>query len=358
MSRLLVAEPSTREQSGSVVPDSSRWRLPIVAYAALMMASCGSNSAVPKPDSGGTGGTASGGANGGTSGTAGTGSAGGAGSSVGGTAGTADAGPCPAQIPLTGDACDLGTFFTCEYGDDSNSGCHTFPFCQGGAWQNYGTAPDCPSTLATSCPATMKAAIDASCSEMGSWCSWGFGTGCQCTNCVPGPGEPNCMGSPTWHCPQSMPDCPSAMPRSGSPCSTLAAGGLCEYGCAFGARRCVSGYWQVEDSDCPVSTRAAKEDIRYLSAAEVDRVAAQTEAMRLARYRYRSPAFGAPGTHLGFIIEDNPDVPAVSPSRRTVDLYGFASMLLATSQAQQRKIEALEQEIAELRRAVRQKREH
>jgi hypothetical protein len=102
-----------------------------------------------------------------------------------------------------------------------------------------------------------------------------------------------------------------------------------------------------------VSTRAAKEDIRYLSPAEIDRIAAETTAMRLANYRYRSPVFGAPGKHLGFIIEDSPDVPAVSPSHRTVDLYGFASMLLATSQAQQRRIEALEHEISDLRRVVR-----
>ena len=72
--------------------------------------------------------------------------------------------------------------------------------------------------------------------------------------------------------------------------------------------------------------------------------------MRLANYRYRSPAFGAPGNHLGFIIEDSPDVPAVSRSHKTVDLYGFASMLLATSQAQQRRIDALEREVARLKR--------
>ena len=72
--------------------------------------------------------------------------------------------------------------------------------------------------------------------------------------------------------------------------------------------------------------------------------------MHLATYRYRSAAFGTPGKHLGFIIEDSPEVPAVSPSHQTVDLYGFASMLLATSQAQQRRIEVLEGEVARLKR--------
>lgn len=108
-----------------------------------------------------------------------------------------------------------------------------------------------------------------------------------------------------------------------------------------------------ESGLCPISTRAAKEDIHYLSESEIARMAATTEAMRVASYRYRSAAFGAPGRHLGFIIEDSPDVPAVSPSHRNVDLYGFASMLLATSQAQARRIEALEREVARLRKGAR-----
>jgi hypothetical protein len=88
-----------------------------------------------------------------------------------------------------------------------------------------------------------------------------------------------------------------------------------------------------------------------LSADEVEKLAVATEALRLASYRYRSPAFGTPGPHLGFIIEDSPDVPAVSPSQQTVDLYGFASMLLATTQTQARRLEHLEREVAGLRRA-------
>lgn len=100
---------------------------------------------------------------------------------------------------------------------------------------------------------------------------------------------------------------------------------------------------------CPISTRAAKKNIRYLSVDDTDRLAAVTESMRLASYDYISPAFGTPGRHLGFIIEDLPDVPAVSASRQSVDLYGFASMLLATSQAQARRIETLEREVARLK---------
>lgn len=101
-----------------------------------------------------------------------------------------------------------------------------------------------------------------------------------------------------------------------------------------------------------------KEDIHYLSPSEIDRLAADTEAMRVARYRYRSTAFGSPGQHLGFIIDDSPNVPAVSASHQTVDLYGFASMLLATSQAQARRIDALEREVARLKKAEHKEAKH
>jgi hypothetical protein len=331
-------------------------RLVCFAVFGTAVVGCGSGGGLSVDAAAGKTGSA-GTASGGSGGLAGTGASSGGGG-AGGTTGTTGAGPCPAQSPHAGDACALTTsvgYFYCEYGDDPDPSCRTHALCLGGTWQSNGVAPDCPSKLATSCPATMKAAVGSSCSEMGAWCSWGFGSGCQCTNCRPGPIQPYCSGSPTWDCPQAYTDCPTSMPRAGSPCSTKAAGGYCQYGCEFGARRCVDGYWNEEAGNCPMSTRAVKEDIRYLSPAEIDRVASETTAMRLANYRYSSPAFGAPGKHLGFIIEDSPGVPAVSPSHRTVDLYGFASMLLATSQAQQRRIEALEREVARLRSAEAQR---
>ena len=56
--------------------------------------------------------------------------------------------------------------------------------------------------------------------------------------------------------------------------------------------------------------------------------------------------------HLGFVLEDSPSVPAVDRDGDMVDLYGYASMLLATTQAQQRQIEALQKQVDELRRTV------
>jgi hypothetical protein len=53
---------------------------------------------------------------------------------------------------------------------------------------------------------------------------------------------------------------------------------------------------------------------------------------------------------VGLIIDDDPTAPVVSASGQTIDLYSFVSMLLASSQAQARRIEALERELAALQR--------
>jgi hypothetical protein len=314
-----------------------------VILALVTICSCGSGSPLKAPDGGSSGSSGSGaaGSGGGGAGSGGGGSS--AGSSGGGSGG---ASPCPAQAPADGTAC--GADLQCEYGVDPNPYCRTLAVCFQQKWQvNPVSSTDCPSKTATTCPASSAAAMDAACTESGAWCTFPPGRSCHCTDCRPGPVGPYCTGSPTWHCPFAPMDCPAVIPPPGTTCSGTA---YCDYGCEFGVRRCVSGLWRSEGGNCPQSRRAVKADIHYLSPAEIDRLAAETEAMRLARYRYRSPAFGAPGTHLGFIIDDNPDLPAVSASRETVDLYGFASMLLATSQAQARRIEALEREVARLRK--------
>lgn len=268
---------------------------------------------------------------------------------VGGSGGSGSGGasPCPAQPPADGTTC--GANLQCEYGDDPNPYCRPYAVCFQKKWQvNPVSTTNCPSKSATTCPASFAAAKDAACTENGAWCSWPPGTSCHCTDCSPGPISQVCTGNPTWHCPFVTMGCPDAIPRAGSPCSGTPA--YCASGCEFGSRRCVEGRWTEEGDYCPISRRAAKQDIHYLSPVEIDHLAAETETIRLASYQYRSPAFGAPGKHLGFIIDDNPDLPAISASRETVDLYGFASMLLATSQAQARRIEALEREVARLRK--------
>jgi hypothetical protein len=103
--------------------------------------------------------------------------------------------------------------------------------------------------------------------------------------------------------------------------------------------------------DCPISSRRFKKDIHYLSNEEVRAMAAQTLHLRLATYEYKAAPY-AGRRHLGFVIEDSPTVPAVDRDGDMVDLYGYASMLLATTQSQEIRIEALQNQVDALGEAV------
>lgn len=107
-----------------------------------------------------------------------------------------------------------------------------------------------------------------------------------------------------------------------------------------------------QEGGCPISLRAAKQDIRYLS--EADRAGLRDALLdvRLARYQYLDALPGAPD-RLGFVIDDLPDgSPAVLPSGGRVDVYGFTSMTVAAVQAQQAELAALRAEVAALRAEV------
>jgi hypothetical protein len=100
---------------------------------------------------------------------------------------------------------------------------------------------------------------------------------------------------------------------------------------------------------CPISRRAAKRDIRYLNDADLNALRADVLAMKLARYRHRTDGAGGP-ERLGFLIDDAPHTPAVAPDATQVDLYGYASMVVAAVQTQAKEIEELRREISALRR--------
>jgi hypothetical protein len=100
-----------------------------------------------------------------------------------------------------------------------------------------------------------------------------------------------------------------------------------------------------------MSSRRAKKNIRYLSTEEIRATAAQALRLRLATYEYKASPY-AGHRHLGFILEDSPTVPAADRDGDMVDLYGYASMLLATTQAQQLQIEALQKQVEALVRTV------
>lgn len=102
---------------------------------------------------------------------------------------------------------------------------------------------------------------------------------------------------------------------------------------------------------CPISQAAYKTDIRYLGAGEAEALHAELLQYPLASWRYTADgAAGAP--HLGFIIDDVAPSAAVSEAGDTVDLYGYTSMTVAAIQVQQRQIEALQAEVAALRKEL------
>jgi len=103
---------------------------------------------------------------------------------------------------------------------------------------------------------------------------------------------------------------------------------------------------------CPISRAAHKTDVRYLAAEDLRREYERVLGLPLATWRYRSdPRDRAP--RLGFLIDDVPGAPCVDASGERVDLYGYASMAIASVQAQAREIEALRSEVAALRAEMR-----
>jgi hypothetical protein len=103
---------------------------------------------------------------------------------------------------------------------------------------------------------------------------------------------------------------------------------------------------------CPISRREFKRDIVYLDEQRVDALAADLIRIPLATWNYRPEPASAP-PHLGFIIEDVEPSPSVESDRDRVDLYGGFSMAVAAIQSQQRQIDGLREQIAELRSADR-----
>jgi hypothetical protein len=288
-------------------------------------------------------------------GAAGSGSAGSGSAGVGGGSGGAAGGQamlCPTQPPADGSPCPR-VGLACGWGDDVRGDmCRTQGDCEGGSWRiTPPSAPSCPPLKPIgACPADLAAAC-----AMDTTCGNADGTTCRCTNCRPTAPLCNVASPPAWYCPKPPPTtgCPVSQPNFGQACTVQ--GVECNYfafECGVPNRVCDGGIWtKGQTTGCPLSSRRAKQDIRYLSTPEVAAMAAQTLKLRLATYEYRAAPL-AGRRHLGFIIEDSPGVPAVDRDGDMVDLYGYTSMLLATTQAQQREIEALRRQVERLARAV------
>jgi hypothetical protein len=103
---------------------------------------------------------------------------------------------------------------------------------------------------------------------------------------------------------------------------------------------------------CPISSLKFKEGVSYLNDDDLERLHDATLQTKLATYTYKV-AFGDPNqTHLGFVIEDQPQSMAVERGHDRVDLYGYLSMVVATMQVQEKEIAALKKEVAAQHRAA------
>ena len=159
-------------------------------------------------------------------------------------------------------------------------------------------------------------------------------------------GDPACSGYDGPY--PGVPLCTTE--AAGDPCTDEAA--ECDFESDCNAVLvCASEDPKDQTGGCPQSRAAAKREIAYLDAAAVRALADEALATRLATWRYRGEGEqGRP--HVGFLIDDHPQSPAVRADGERVDLYGYTSLALAAAQAQQAEIEALRAELAALRAQV------
>jgi hypothetical protein len=162
---------------------------------------------------------------------------------------------------------------------------------------------------------------------------------------------------PAWYSTCGDPACEGyAGPQEGlEPCADQVEGAACaERGAECDLEdvcntRLVCATEDPKDTEygCPISRRRHKHDIRYLGPAEVEALRRATIDLPLTTWRYNG-SDPAARPRLGFLIDDRPEIPAVAADGEHVDVYGLASMAIATVQAQQSEIAALRREQASL----------
>ncbi|MCC7071191.1 MAG: hypothetical protein IT383_07710 [Deltaproteobacteria bacterium] len=164
-------------------------------------------------------------------------------------------------------------------------------------------------------------------------------------------------GSLRWYETCGDPSCAGFVAPTGTAaCDTEVAGAACASadaecylvgdGCNVHLR-CTDSDPTMQPGGCPISVPSAKQDVRFLSDAEIDAALGRVLSLQLARWQYVSD----PGRHdyLGFLIDEHAPDDAVLPRGDRVDLYGYTSLAIAAVQAQQRRIDTLERELAALR---------
>jgi hypothetical protein len=164
-------------------------------------------------------------------------------------------------------------------------------------------------------------------------------------------GDPVCSGySGPW------PDVPACGSNAqGQACA--GEGTTCDFESGCNARLvCAREDPKQRPGGCPISRARYKRDIEYLDDGDLADYQRELMELRLATYRYRE---GDERVRLGVILEDAPDGGAVwaDPAHDRVDLYGYASLAIATAQAQARELEQLRAELEALRAELEQLRE-
>ena len=248
-------------------------------------------------------------------------------------------GPGTTCVQPCGPSADGTCGGTCPVGDEcgpSATGCacapgvrlcgDTFPTCNG----------TCP--VGTSCE-SLTGALACQCVPQGC----GGDTGTYFYTC----GAPVCSGPLPLQ--SNVPACTTE--RVGDPCPCL--GVTCDPGdICHRLLECATSD-PTHGGMCPISRRAYKTNIEYLSAEDLTRLHDALLKFRLASYQYAIPG-ASPASHLGFIIDDVAPSPSVAEGGDTVDLYGYASMAVAAVQTQAREIAALQREVESLRAAIKE----
>ncbi len=140
----------------------------------------------------------------------------------------------------------------------------------------------------------------------------------------------------------------AACPEVGSTCTVKGAG------CGTPTRANCGVTLLCDDHNpatmCPVSSRTFKDGIQYADEAALKRLHDETLSIKLATYTYKPEVADPSMTHLGFVIEDNPESQAVNGARARVDMYGYVSMVVASMQVQEKEIAALKGELETVRK--------
>lgn len=165
-------------------------------------------------------------------------------------------------------------------------------------------------------------------------------------------------GSHQWYTSCGAPVCSTWRAKPNVPlCTTEKAGQACAPGTppcdpksdCNESLICADKDPKQQPGGCPISSRAVKREINYLSPAAEARYGAIVEGLRLATWTYRQ---GDSRRRLGIILEDTP-IPEVIDSRGDrVDLYGYTSLALAALKAQAQQLRQQRSELAELRQQV------